>query len=115
MLSESRVADLHENINLRTLPRRLHAKVAVIDDSVVVVGSQNWTNSGTYENVEIGLATNHPGAVGGIAAHFEALRPYTLPLDREALKQRRALPCQCCKCSRPQRQRASTVNVTVQT
>lgn len=110
---EPRVADLHEKVILRTLPRRLQAKVAVVDDDAVVVGSQNWSGNGTYVNVEFGLATNHLGAVRRVAVLFEALRPYMHDLDREELKQRRVRPCQCCKCSRPWPQRVSTANVTV--
>lgn len=55
---DSRVPSLHSNIRLSTLSRSVHAKVALIDDDVVIVGSQNWSDNGFFKNVELSIATN---------------------------------------------------------
>lgn len=46
---------------------KMHHKFAVIDNSVVITGSHNWTSAGNYRNDENLLVINWPI----IAAHFK--------------------------------------------
>lgn len=51
----------------------MHDKFAVFDDSEVVTGSYNWTNSAEYMNYENIVIIKDPGTVGKYAAEFDKL------------------------------------------
>lgn len=105
---DSKAADLPESVHLRTTKQRIHAKVVIIDDSVIIVGSRNWSES---LHIEVGIATNEPRAVRYVSNVFEILRPYMEDLDRDALKLKRMCRCKCCKCEVPKRANTTTRDV----
>ena len=43
----------YEKIDLKTTKRKLHTKFAIIDDSVVIFGSSNWTKKSFSKNYEV--------------------------------------------------------------
>ncbi|KAF9353485.1 hypothetical protein BGX26_008754 [Mortierella sp. AD094] len=51
----------------------MHHKFAVVDDSLVINGSYNWTKGARFENRENLTLTNAPKAVQGFKAEFEKL------------------------------------------
>ncbi|MGK7951319.1 MAG: phospholipase D-like domain-containing protein [Xenococcaceae cyanobacterium] len=57
------------SVGIPLLPRgdKLHHKFAIIDNSTVITGSQNWSASGNYNNDETVLIIQNRA----IAAHFE--------------------------------------------
>ncbi|MEL7052853.1 MAG: phospholipase D-like domain-containing protein, partial [Cyanobacteria bacterium J06588_5] len=56
---------------------KLHHKFAVVDDTTVIVGSQNWSHAANTENDETLLVIRNPT----VAAHFnrEFERLYRAP------------------------------------
>src|SRR5215471_19243417 len=52
---------------------KMHHKFALLDDSVVVTGSYNWTFASEEENYENVLILREPRLVGNYQAEFEAL------------------------------------------
>jgi mitochondrial cardiolipin hydrolase len=52
---------------------KMHHKFAVLDDSVVLTGSYNWTFASEEENYENVLILREPRLVGIYQAEFEAL------------------------------------------
>ncbi|KAF9438524.1 hypothetical protein BGZ76_007198 [Entomortierella beljakovae] len=51
----------------------MHHKFAVVDDSLVINGSYNWTKGARFDNRENLTLTNAPKAVQGFKAEFEKL------------------------------------------
>ncbi|KAF9985070.1 hypothetical protein BGZ75_003364 [Mortierella antarctica] len=51
----------------------MHHKFAVIDDSLVINGSYNWTKGARFDNRENLTLTNYPKAVQGFKSEFERL------------------------------------------
>lgn len=47
--------------------RGVHSKMAILDGTVVITGSHNWSNSGNYSNDETLIAIANPT----VAAHYE--------------------------------------------
>ncbi|MEL7356228.1 MAG: phospholipase D-like domain-containing protein [Cyanobacteria bacterium J06560_6] len=68
-----------ESVGMPTLPEgdKLHHKFAVVDDTTVIVGSQNWSHAANTENDETLLVIRNPT----VAAHFnrEFERLYRAP------------------------------------
>lgn len=92
------------------MSQRIHAKVIVIDDDLVVVTSRSWSEA---NHLEIGVATNDPHTIDEVARIFDVLRPYMVDLDREALKAKRVLRCKCCTCEHPKRANPTLAGVTM--
>lgn len=55
---------------LDSLARTLHAKAALIDDTVLI-GSQNWTVAALLRNVEVGALLHDPAAVAALERLFD--------------------------------------------
>lgn len=59
---------------------KLHAKFAIIDDTLALAGSYNWTTSGGGSNVELLMTFRESDTVGRFQSTFEELwekgRPY---------------------------------------
>lgn len=53
-------------------PGKLHAKCAVVDDTLLV-GSANLTDDAFNRNMEMGLTTNDPHLADQVVAHFREL------------------------------------------
>jgi len=51
----------------------MHHKFAIIDDTLVINGSYNWTKGARFENRENLTLTNYPKAVQGFKGEFERL------------------------------------------
>ncbi|KAF9283046.1 hypothetical protein BGZ68_005596 [Mortierella alpina] len=51
----------------------MHHKFAVIDDSLVINGSYNWTKGARFDNRENLTLTNYPKAVQGFKSEFDRL------------------------------------------
>ncbi len=51
----------------------LHAKCVVIDRSIALVTSANFTEAAQHRNIEAGLVIRHPGTVDRIVNYFEGL------------------------------------------
>jgi phosphatidylserine/phosphatidylglycerophosphate/cardiolipin synthase-like enzyme len=51
----------------------LHAKCVVIDRSIALVTSANFTEAAQHRNIEAGLLIRHPGTVDRIVMYFEGL------------------------------------------
>ena len=51
----------------------MHAKVVIIDDRLVIVGSHNWSESGLTYNNEVSLLTYDPRIVQEALAYFNSL------------------------------------------
>jgi phosphatidylserine/phosphatidylglycerophosphate/cardiolipin synthase-like enzyme len=51
--------------------RGLHGKVVIVDDTVAIVGSHNWTHQAFHRNVEASLAVVGPDLVIQLAQQFE--------------------------------------------
>jgi phosphatidylserine/phosphatidylglycerophosphate/cardiolipin synthase-like enzyme len=47
--------------------RSLHSKMAILDGTLVITGSHNWSNAGNYSNDETLIAIDNPT----VAAHYE--------------------------------------------
>ena len=59
-------------LNAAGRPGKLHAKCAVIDDTVVI-GSANLTDDAFNRNMELGLAVNDPILADALIGHFREL------------------------------------------
>ncbi|HEY9708786.1 MAG TPA: phospholipase D-like domain-containing protein, partial [Oculatellaceae cyanobacterium] len=44
-----------------------HSKMAILDGTLVITGSHNWSNAGNYSNDETLIAIDNPT----VAAHYE--------------------------------------------
>ena len=51
----------------------MHHKFAIIDDTLVINGSYNWTKGARFDNKENLTLTNSPKAVQGFKSEFERL------------------------------------------
>ena len=47
--------------------RGVHSKMAILDKTIVLTGSQNWSVAGNYSNDETLVAINNPV----VASHYE--------------------------------------------
>ncbi|NPA96945.1 MAG: hypothetical protein GXO32_05035 [Crenarchaeota archaeon] len=52
---------------------RLHAKVIIVDGSIVVIGSHNWTYSALSHNIEVSIALNAPIIARMLTQYFDEL------------------------------------------
>lgn len=73
--SDSRVRQLLEaGAEVRAWRRgKLHAKFMIVDDSTVVTGSFNWTESAQHKNVELLIELDDPAEVNRVEKQFEEL------------------------------------------
>jgi cardiolipin synthase len=55
----------------RTSGELLHAKTAVIDGEVLVIGSANWTASGFRHNHELDAVLRSPALASAVAARMD--------------------------------------------
>ena len=53
-------------------PGKLHAKVAIIDDTALI-SSANLTDDAFNRNLEVGLLVKNPGLLASAKNHFESL------------------------------------------
>lgn len=53
--------------------RKLHAKFTIIDQSRVLTGSYNWTNSGAGQNVELLLTFDEPAVITAFQRRFREM------------------------------------------
>ena len=62
-------------IEVRYLPdnRCQHAKMLLIDRSMGIIGSHNWSPKSMTENFEISVAIYHPGYLKDIQEHFDKI------------------------------------------
>ncbi|MDI6883526.1 MAG: phospholipase D-like domain-containing protein [Hadesarchaea archaeon] len=72
------VLNLHENIEVRTLPVKtmsggwLHAKYFIIDNEVAYIGSQNWSWTALNDSLEVGVLVRSPALCAALLSVFEA-------------------------------------------
>jgi phosphatidylserine/phosphatidylglycerophosphate/cardiolipin synthase-like enzyme len=55
--------------------RKLHTKMGIFDDTVVLFGSANWAKASFYENYDMGYITDDPKVVEESVAFFNRLTP----------------------------------------
>jgi len=62
-------------INVRYLPdnRCQHAKMLLVDRSMGIIGSHNWSPKSMTENFEVSVVIRHAGYLKEIQAHFEKI------------------------------------------
>jgi len=61
-------------IRLDESPRRLmHAKLVIVDNETVLLGSHNWSESAMRYNHEASIATSDPGVVAEAVSYFKHL------------------------------------------
>jgi len=62
-------------IDIGYLPdnRCQHAKMLIIDRSMGIIGSHNWSPKSMTENFEVSVAIYHPGYLKDIQAHFDKI------------------------------------------
>ena len=53
--------------------RVCHAKVVIIDERIMIVGSHNWTQNSTKRNLEVSLRVQDNFAVKGMAENFDRI------------------------------------------
>jgi len=60
-------------LQVRYLPdnRCQHAKFLIVDDSLAIIGSHNWSPKSVTENLELSVVLNDPGEVSEVKRHFE--------------------------------------------
>lgn len=54
----------------------LHSKLIIIDDSIVILGSHNFTQSAFGKNFETSIITNDAGVVADLKNYFEVIFNY---------------------------------------
>ncbi len=64
------------------LPGLVHHKFAVIDDTIVITGSTNWSDSGFFSNDENLLVLESPEIARQFSQHFERLKQDALQYDQ---------------------------------
>ncbi len=64
------------------LPGLVHNKFAVIDDTLVITGSTNWSDSGFFSNDENLLVIESSEIAAQFSRHFERLKRDALEYDR---------------------------------
>jgi phosphatidylserine/phosphatidylglycerophosphate/cardiolipin synthase-like enzyme len=85
--------DTEERLTSRGIPYKIvsnHAKVTVIDDRIVYVGSANWNKNGLHGNWELSIKLNNPDTVKEAKEFIEAMwktgskivRYYNYPADQ---------------------------------
>lgn len=60
-------------VKMDTSPNHMHHKFAIIDESVLITGSYNWTRSAYERNQENILITNSEDAIGNYMREFNRL------------------------------------------
>lgn len=65
-----------------TLPGLVHHKFVVIDNSIVIAGSTNWSDSGFFSNDENLFVIESPAIAAQFAQHFERLKRDALQYDQ---------------------------------
>ncbi|MEM4545126.1 MAG: phospholipase D family protein [Nitrososphaerota archaeon] len=72
-----------EMVQVKILEERLvHAKMIIVDDELLIIGSANLTLSGLYENVEGYAVLSDPSVVEGSLVKFSELWNVSTPLTR---------------------------------
>lgn len=73
---------IHVRMQAHTKPQ--HAKVIIIDDKILFVGSHNLTEGSLTNPFEISFAFTDPGLVKSFREYFDALwsNEYTIPWER---------------------------------
>lgn len=93
---ESKAHYIISEIELMTMSVMMHAKVIVIDNSLVVLGSHYLTGARLEANFEVSLASRDRDLIDKINGLFTALQAITKPLDRRELLESQPQPCECC-------------------
>ena len=68
--------NIEESLTARGIPYEIvfnHAKVVVIDDKMVYVGSANWNKNGLERNWELSIKTNNPDTVKEAKAFVDTM------------------------------------------
>jgi len=62
-------------LKVRFLPdgRCQHAKVLIVDNSLAIIGSHNWSPRSMVNNLEAAVVINDPGEVSEIKKYFERI------------------------------------------
>ncbi|MCE3254496.1 MAG: hypothetical protein K0Q67_3516, partial [Cellvibrio sp.] len=61
------------DVRMDNTENHMHHKFAIVDKSILVNGSFNWTRSATDYNQENILVTNEPKLVAAYSGEFESL------------------------------------------
>ena len=62
-----------KSINPRKTKRKLHTKLAIIDDKIVLFGSSNWTKKSFKDNYEVVYITDNDSLVEEFVEFFNGL------------------------------------------
>ena len=62
---------------------KLHAKFAVVDDTLMLTGSYNWTESASEKNIELIIGVEHQDVVARFSELFATLWDGSPPLTEE--------------------------------
>jgi len=75
-VSGSKVGELRRagaRLLTRPQPGLMHHKFIILDSSILLTGSFNWTNQAVFQNNENVVATSSPGLVSAFQCEFERL------------------------------------------
>lgn len=69
------------NVNVYIIREKLHAKMLIIDESVLIMGSANLTLSGLYENIESYIVLATPDTIKSSLLQFNELLSISSPIS----------------------------------
>lgn len=75
------IARLGIDVRLDTTQAHMHHKFAVIDDTITITGSYNWTRSAEQKNYENILVTDSKDVAKAYGREFDKLWEITEPLN----------------------------------
>lgn len=83
LLNEAKKRGLEDHLQMRIFNGRVHAKSVLIDDQLLIIGSQNFHYSSIYDGgvAEFIAVTDDPGALATYESMFEDYWQNSIPMD----------------------------------